>query len=86
MDGDIKTYFKYEIGDKVLIDFDYMIPTGVNNSEVFLVTGKSLNFKMKTVALTLLQVSGSGVEGTKALLSQQGDVLTSQQGEPLLSQ
>ena len=52
--GDLKNHIKYEIGDRVLINYDYLMPTGKNNSQVFLVIGKTVNPKKKVVTFNLL--------------------------------
>jgi len=52
--GGFTAYGKYEIGDYVKIDYDYMLPTGVNNSSYFLIIGKVTHPHKKKVELTLL--------------------------------
>lgn len=79
--GDIKTYFKYEIGDRVLINYSKMIPTGINNSSPFLVMGKNINFKTSQVILTLFEVVGGSSDEARQLITQQGDAITTQDGD-----
>lgn len=51
--GDISNHIQYEIGDRVLINYDYMMPTGKNNSTIFLITGLSIDPGKKKVQLQL---------------------------------
>lgn len=51
--GDISNHIQYEIGDRVLIDYDYMMPTGKNNSTIFLITGLKIDAGKKKVQLQL---------------------------------
>lgn len=52
--GSFNEHFKYEVGDKVLLNYGTMLPYGKNNSTTFLIVGKVFSFKKKTVELTLL--------------------------------
>lgn len=52
--GSPKTHIKYEIGDRVLINYDFMIPTGKNNTASFMIIGKSLDINKKKVRFTLI--------------------------------
>lgn len=52
--GNIENHIQYEIGNRVLINYDYMLPTGKNNSQVFLIIGKTVSPKKKVVQLNLL--------------------------------
>lgn len=52
--GDFETYHPYEIGDYVKVNYDYMLPTGVNNASIFLITSKNIDISKKKVGLTLL--------------------------------
>ena len=52
--GDIYNHFKYEIGDRVLINSSKMLPVGKNNTTIFLITGKVFDFKKKVVQFILL--------------------------------
>ncbi len=51
--GEISTHIKYEKGDQVKINYPNMIPSGINNSGLFLITGKTIQPKKK-VDLSLL--------------------------------
>ena len=55
--GDFKNHMKYEIGDQVKINYSSMIPTGLNNSAFFLITGKAVESVngIPTVRLTLME-------------------------------
>ena len=55
--GDFKEHMKYEVGDQVLINYSDMIPTGLNNSAYFLITGKAIESVngIPTVRLTLME-------------------------------
>ena len=55
--GDFKNHMKYEIGDQVKINYSSMIPTGLNNSAFFLITGKAIESVngIPTVRLTLME-------------------------------
>ena len=48
--------FKYEIGDQCKINDSRWMPTNLNNSAVFIVMGKEINFASFGVKLTLLQM------------------------------
>lgn len=48
--GDVKTHIQYEEGDKVYIDFPFMIPTGKETAQ-FMITGKT--WSKKKVVLRL---------------------------------
>ena len=52
--GDIENHIHYEIGDRVLINYDYMMPTGKNNSQVYIIIGKTISPKKKVVQFSLL--------------------------------
>lgn len=52
--GDIGNHIQFEKGDRVLIDYDYMMPTGINNSMVFFVYGNKIYPKKKVVQLNLI--------------------------------
>lgn len=52
--GSPKTHLQYEIGDRVLIDYDFMIPTGKNNVASFMIIGKSMDISKKKVRFTLI--------------------------------
>ena len=52
--GDIKNHIQYEIGDRVLINYTYMMPTGINNSMVFMVYGHKIYPKKKVVRFDLI--------------------------------
>lgn len=52
--GSPKTYIHYEIGDRVLINYDFMIPTGKNNSATFMIIGKSFDKGKKKIRFTLI--------------------------------
>uniref|UniRef100_A0A6M3IKE6 Tail protein n=1 Tax=viral metagenome TaxID=1070528 RepID=A0A6M3IKE6_9ZZZZ len=41
--GNIKDHIQYEIGDLVKIDYSDMIPTGLNNSAVFMIMSKTIS-------------------------------------------
>jgi len=49
--GDIAGHIKYEKGDYVKIDCSKELPSGINNSSIFMITGKTI--KKKTVVLNL---------------------------------
>jgi len=51
--GDISSYMQYEKGDQVILNYSDMIPTGLNNSNLFIITGKNVQPKKK-VDLSLL--------------------------------
>jgi len=55
--GDFKEHMKYEVGDQVIINYSDMIPTGLNNSAYFLITGKAIESVngIPTVRLTLME-------------------------------
>lgn len=52
--GDIGNHIQYEKGDRVLINYSYMMPTGINNSMVFLIYGCKIYPKKKVVQLNLI--------------------------------
>lgn len=52
--GSPKTHIHYEIGDRVLINYDFMIPTGKNNSASFMIIGKSFDESKKKIKFTLI--------------------------------
>jgi hypothetical protein len=52
--GNLQYHFQYEKGDRVLLNYSTMLPVGKNNSTVFLITGKTIDFKKKVVSLYLL--------------------------------
>jgi len=52
--GSPKTHLQYEHGDRVLINYDFMIPTGKNNTASFMIIGKSLDISKKKVRFTLI--------------------------------
>lgn len=52
--GNIGTYIKYEIGNRVLINLTYMMPTVKNNAQVFLITRKTIDLKKKVVSFNLI--------------------------------
>jgi hypothetical protein len=52
--GDIEHHIKYEVGDKLKVDYPYMIPEGRNNQQIFMVTYKRIQPKKKVVQLNLL--------------------------------
>jgi hypothetical protein len=51
--GDVKNHILYEKGDRVKIDFNYMMPVGVNNLSQFMIVNKTIDLKKKVVSLTL---------------------------------
>lgn len=52
--GDIKLHALYEEGDKLFINYPSMIPTGINNTVPFMITGLTISPKKKAVKLSLL--------------------------------
>ena len=40
--GNIESHIQYELGDLVKINYNYMIPTGKNNSAIFMINGKTI--------------------------------------------
>jgi hypothetical protein len=52
--GDIQQHIAYEVGDRVLINCDYMIPTSKNNAQSFLIVYKSIDPKKKVIVFNLL--------------------------------
>ena len=52
--GDIQSHIKYEVGDRIKINYPFMMPTGKNNSQVFLIVYKLVSCKKKTVSFNLL--------------------------------
>lgn len=52
--GDIANHIQFEKGDRVLINYDYMMPTGINNSMVFFIYGCKIYPKKKVVQLNLI--------------------------------
>ena len=52
--SNIKEGIKYEVGDKVLVDYDYMIPDGRSGTQVFLITYKKIMPKKKVVLFNLI--------------------------------
>jgi len=55
--GDFKNHMKYEVGDQLKINYAGAIPTGLNNSAFFLVTGKTIETVngIPTVRLILME-------------------------------
>lgn len=51
---DCATYLQYEVGDRVLINYDFMIPTVKNNSQEFIIMGKNIDLTKKKIQFTLL--------------------------------
>lgn len=56
--GSVAEHIQYEIGDKVLINYPDMIPNGVNNSSVFIITGidHDTSKSMGGIEFTLVQL------------------------------
>jgi len=52
--GSVGGHIQYEKGDRLLIDYDYMMPTGINNTMVFFVYGCKIYPKKKVVQLNLI--------------------------------
>jgi hypothetical protein len=51
---DCANYLQYEVGDRVLIDYSFMIPTVKNNSQEFIIMGKEIDLTKKKIQFTLL--------------------------------
>ena len=55
--GELKTHIKYEIGDKVKINYPSKIPTSMNNSTIFIIIGKELSqFPVPSIKFTLVDI------------------------------
>ena len=52
--SDLTNGLKYEVGDRVLLNYDFMIPTGKNNTASFMIIGKSIDYSKKKVRFSLI--------------------------------